>query len=236
MKTGFYQSTGRLSLALMVLAQSAFFLMPSGPLQAADAGSQPQSIPAIPMVPAKPEPAGSAAAQAATLQAGALAPDFSSEDPKGRTVGLSAWKGKVVVLDFWATWCGPCQKSLPHTQEVAKELKDQGVVVLAVCTSDSRANFAGWMGKNQAKYPDVNFTCDPNERGGASYGDRASKKLYGVTGIPTQFIIGRDGTIAAVVVGYSEGDTRLEAAVARAGVKVDAALVAKGEAQFRKGD
>jgi thiol-disulfide isomerase/thioredoxin len=182
--------------------------------------------------PAKP---GVASAPGAKLLAGgSLAPDFISIDLAGKTVRLSDWMGKVVVLDFWATWCGPCQKSLPHTQEVARRFKGQGVMVLACCTSDTRAKFEAWAKANQKMYPDITFTSDPNERGSATFEDRASRKLYGVSGIPTQFIIARDSKIAAVLVGYDDDDVRLEASLARAGVQVDPVIAAKGEEQIKK--
>jgi thiol-disulfide isomerase/thioredoxin len=178
--------------------------------------------------------ADGAATASTLLKVGAVAPDFVSNDPAGKKVNLSDFKGKVVVLDFWATWCGPCIASLPHTQEVAKQGKDQGVVVLAACTSDTRAAFDKWLKANQGKFPDIVFTSDPNERGSAGYAERASSKHYGVSGIPTQFVIGRDGKVVASIVGYSAGDSRLEAALARAGVKVDPDAAAKGEEKFKK--
>jgi thiol-disulfide isomerase/thioredoxin len=169
-----------------------------------------------------------------TLGVGAPAPDFESKDLANKAVRVSDAKQKVEVLDFWATWCGPCMKSLPHTEEIAKRYKDQGVVMLAVCTSDTRAKYEEWVKTNQAQYADLIFTCELHDRGSATFEERASKKLYGVKGIPTQFIIGRDGRIAAVVVGYSDGDTRLEAGLARAGIKVDSAAAAKGEELLKK--
>ena len=164
-----------------------------------------------------------------TLAEGEMSPDFVSKDLEGKERRLSEWRDKVVVLDFWATWCGPCKASLPHTQEVAKRSKEEGVIVLAVCTSDTRAAFEKFVNANREKYPDIVFTCDPNERGSASFGDRASQKLYGVRGIPTQFVIGRDGKIAAVLVGYEQGEHRLEDALKKLGVKAAPADTAKSE-------
>jgi peroxiredoxin len=169
----------------------------------------------------------------ATLAAGATAPDFVMRDINDQEVRLSDFKGKIVILDFWAVWCGPCIASFPHTQELAAKYKDQGVVVLASGTSDTIARFKEWIPRNQPKYPDMVWTFDPNERGSATFEERASSKLYGVTGIPTQFVIGRDGKIAAVIVGNGgKDDARTEASLAGLGVKVDETVVAKGREQL----
>ena len=176
--------------------------------------------------------ARSSATRTKMLEPGAEAPDFTTQDLAGKPVKLSDYKGKVVVLDFWATWCGPCINSMPHTQEVAAKYKDQGVVVLGSCTSDARDKFEAWVKANQAKYPDFIFSHDPAERGA----DRVSAKLYGVGGIPQQFIIGRDGKIAATVTGYLAGEVLLDAALAKAGIKVDPAILAKAEVDRKKRD
>ena len=167
---------------------------------------------------------------AAPLGAGAVAPDFATQDPAGKTVRLSDFRGKVVVLDFWAPWCGPCIAAMPHTQEVAAQYKDQGVVVLASCTSDTRASFERWVKANAAKYPDILWSHDAAERAPG----RASLALYGVRGIPTQYIIDREGRIMDSVVGYMPGEKILDGALAKAGIKVDPAVVAKAESDLKK--
>jgi|UniRef100_UPI00404AD8B1 thiol-disulfide isomerase/thioredoxin len=183
-----------------------------------------------------PMPGGaSATPKAAILTVGTDAPDFLMQDVAGNEVRLSDFKGKVVILDFWATWCGPCIASMPHTNELAAKYKDQGVVVLGAGTSDKIAKFQEWIPQNQSKYPDIRFAYDLNERESLNFEDRASAKLYHVVGIPTQFVIGRDGKITGVVVGYDgENDARAELALAAAGVKVDAAILAQGKVQLAK--
>lgn len=189
----------------------------------ADAATPPKTtaVPTRKVVPAQGSPA--ATKRPELIKNGSVAPDFVSKDLEGKEVKLSDYKGKILVLDFWATWCGPCLKSLPHTQEVALKTKDQGVVVLAVCTSDAREKFDEFVKTNRTVYPDIVFTCDPNVRGSATYADRASTKLYRVSGIPTQFVIGKDGKIVGALVGYSTGDKRLETMLEQLGVKMDSA-------------
>ncbi len=159
------------------------------------------------------------------LKVGAAAPDFAATDIDGKPVKISDFRGKVVILDFWATWCGPCITSMPHTNEVAAHYKDQGVVVIASCTSDTRAMFDSWVKKNQSTFPEMKFSFDPQER----KPERASAKLYGVGGIPQQFIIGRDGKIAALCTGYLKGEVLLEAALAQAGVKVAPEIIVQAK-------
>ncbi|MBX2800322.1 MAG: TlpA family protein disulfide reductase [Myxococcales bacterium] len=67
------------------------------------------------------------------------APDFSLPDLKGEQVSLSGLKGKVVVMSFWATWCGPCKEEMPHLQRMADEHGSDGLVVLAISTDDARS-------------------------------------------------------------------------------------------------
>jgi thiol-disulfide isomerase/thioredoxin len=166
------------------------------------------------------------------LKVGAAAPDFPATDVDGKAIKVSDFRGKVVILDFWATWCGPCLASMPHTQEVAAKYKDQGVVVMASCTSDARLKFEAWVKANQGTYPDIKFSHDPLERDPS----RAARKLYGVGGIPQQFIIDREGKVAALVTGYLKGEALLDAALAKAGIKVDPALIEQAVQDQKKRD
>jgi len=161
---------------------------------------------------------------------GAVAKDFPMVDADGKPVRLADFAGKVVVLDFWATWCGPCKAALPHLQEVAAKYADQDVVVIASCTNDARDSFVEFVREKQKDHPNVHFACDGLERSP----DRASRTLYGVSGIPQTFVIGRDGKIASTVDGYMAGEVLLDAALVAAGVKVDAETLKKAEGDRQK--
>ena len=137
------------------------------------------------------------AARPDVLAAGTAAPDFTVQDRSGSPLKLSDYKGKVVVLDFWATWCGPCQQSLPHTNEVAKLFAGKGVVTLAVNVWDNKAAFDGWLPKHP-EYDAITFALDPTQE----HGKDVATLLYHVSGIPTQFVIGKDGKVFKSFVGY----------------------------------
>lgn len=147
-----------------------------------------------------PTPLPNAAALLATekpLEPGATAPDFTAATSEGKPVHLSDYKDKVVVLDFWASWCAPCQQSLPRTDRVARDFPE--VVFLALDTWDPLPAFKQWL----ARHPDLkqlSFATDPSK------GGWQIAHLYGVNGIPCQYVIARDGRIAARLVEQSEGD------------------------------
>jgi cytochrome c biogenesis protein CcmG/thiol:disulfide interchange protein DsbE len=121
-----------------------------------------------------------------------LAPEFSLKDEDGRTVRLSDYRGKVVVLDFWATWCSPCRTEIPWFTEFERRNKDRGFAVLGVSMDDD-----GWpVVKPFLKDLKVNYRV--------LLGDDHTADMYGgIDALPTTFIIDRDGRIAATHVGLA---------------------------------
>ena len=145
----------------------------------------------------------------ALLANGTLAPDFAVQDRDGKPVHLADYKGKVVVLDFWATWCGPCQASLPHTQSVAAQFAPQGVVVLAVNVWDKHDAFEQWLPQHAA-FHDIAFAFDPSPDA------KQVTDAYHVSGIPTQYVVGKDGKITQSFVGYDGPSENLANAITSA--------------------
>ena len=112
------------------------------------------------------------------------APDFTLTDSKGAPVRLSDYQGKVVLLDFWATWCHGCKTEIPWYIEFQDKYKDNGLAVIGVSMDDD-----GWksvkpfLEQNKLNYPVV-------------IGDRALGKRYNVDSMPVTLLIDRDGRIA----------------------------------------
>ncbi len=149
------------------------------------------------------------------LRPGTNAPNFTAIDDLGKPVQLSDFRGKTVILDFWATWCGPCQASLPTLQKFYKRLNPSNVVVLAVCVWDNHPAFSKWMTAMAGKYS-FHFAFDPAGRGANSI----ASKLYHVTGIPTQYIIAPDGKVAWSEVGYTGSHRQLADQLTKLGVAI----------------
>lgn len=133
----------------------------------------------------------------AAPEIGAAAPDFIAENyVTGEKVRLSAQKGKIAVVTFWATWCAPCREELPNLQKLQRYLGKQRLAVLAINFKDtpetirrlkSNAQKAGW---------NINMLLDP---------DGHIAHLYDVKAIPRTYLIGKDGKIRATHVGFGDG-------------------------------
>ena len=135
---------------------------------------------------------------------GTPAPDFTLETLDGKSVSLSSLRGKAVVVNFWATWCGPCKIETPWLVELQNQYGAQGLQIVGVAMDDSGkdeiARFAKDMGMN---YPVVLG----KEAVGDAYG--------GVPALPESFFIGRDGKIVDKIMGL-EGRSEIEDAVKKA--------------------
>jgi len=138
---------------------------------------------------------------------GEVAPDFAVQTLDGKAAKLSDQKGKVVLIDMWATWCPPCRKSLPHVQEVSenKKLADQGLVVWAVNAREKPEVVTKFLTDN--KYT---FTVPMDNDGKIG-------SAYLVRGIPTTVIIGKDGKVKAAFIGFGPDTAKaVDAAVEQA--------------------
>jgi cytochrome c biogenesis protein CcmG/thiol:disulfide interchange protein DsbE len=126
---------------------------------------------------------------------GFAAPDFTLPALDGKTVALHDLRGKVVLLNFWATWCAPCKAEMPAMQRVYADEKGRGLVVLAVTVETNPATVTSFV----QRY-DLGFAILLDSGAQVS-------RLYRIQGTPTSFFIDRHGVIRSVVVGgpMSEG-------------------------------
>lgn len=122
-------------------------------------------------------------------QKGFPAPDFALQSLEGETVRLSDFRGRPVVVNFWATWCAPCRAELPAMQKVADKYGDQGLVFLLLNQAEKPATVKEFLDSL-----DVDMLTLLDSEG------RASGR-YRVRGLPTTVFIGPDGTIADIVIG-----------------------------------
>ena len=129
-----------------------------------------------------------------------LAPDFQLQDLDGRAVSLSGLRGKPVILNFWATWCGPCRDEMPFIQEIFenKEWSDKGLVILAVDIGESPSTVKEFL-----------------ESYGLSFqvlldSEQSVAKNYNIRGIPTTFFIDKDGIIQDMKIGAFTSKAEIE--------------------------
>jgi len=154
------------------IALFVFVMLHTGVAVAAEA--QQQTLPAL----AKPFPA----------------PGFTLQGEDGKTYRLSDYRGKVVVVNFWATWCPPCRFEMPSLERAWSTLKDKDVVVLAINVGESADVIFEFTGQSPMSFP---LPMDL---------DGAVIKQYPVTGLPTTYVINPDGMVTHRAVGSREWD------------------------------
>jgi len=131
-------------------------------------------------------------------QVGELAPDFQLPNLEGQSISLSDFRGEPVLVNFWASWCGPCIYEMPFIQEVYEEWSASGLVVLAINKGESLSTAKDFMQSDNYSFP---VLLDISQ-------DVALE--YNIRGIPTTFFIDKDGIIQAIKVGAFSSRAEIE--------------------------
>jgi thiol-disulfide isomerase/thioredoxin len=135
-----------------------------------------------------------------------MVPPFAVDTLDGQHVSMDDLQGKVVLIDFWATWCGPCREALPHMKEVAKKFQGQPLVVLSVSLDSDANKWKDFVAKNEMTwlhYRDGGFTGPIST-------------LFGVRAIPQTFTIDADGVLQDQHIGDASIEGKLKKLIARA--------------------
>jgi peroxiredoxin len=130
--------------------------------------------------------------------------DFELEDLSGRKVKLSSFTGQVVLLNFWATWCGPCRAEIPSLQDIYGKLSRLGLTVVAVNLQEGKGTVASFVKSNKMTFP---VLLDADGKVGSAYGASA---------IPTTYVVDRSGMALAGMQGSIEWNTQAMEAYLRA--------------------
>jgi thiol-disulfide isomerase/thioredoxin len=123
-------------------------------------------------------------AQAEKIADGQKTPDFAYPDVNGKKWGPKDFKGKYLIIDFWASWCGPCRQEIPHLKEVYKKYKDQGLEILSVSVDAKPADWKKAMAEERMAWPQIN-----------AVESKPVMAAYLFSGIPYLVVVDKDGKI-----------------------------------------
>ena len=132
-------------------------------------------------------------ALATTVSPGAIAPDFTLRTLDGPNLRLQEQRGQVVLVNFWATWCGPCRQEMPHLARLYEKYRASGFVLLGVNVDDDAKKAAELAAKLGLRFP-VSFDTD-----------KKVSRLYDLSAMPSTVLIDREGRVRHVHRGYHEG-------------------------------
>jgi len=122
------------------------------------------------------------------------APDFQLASAGGKPVSLAQYKGQVVMINFWATWCGPCRTEMPVLEQLHKKYKPMGFTMVGVNVEPDSAGAVDWLKATPVTFPILFDT------------DSKVSKLYAVSGMPSTVIVDRKGNLRYLHRGYKPGD------------------------------
>jgi peroxiredoxin len=125
----------------------------------------------------------------AQMSPGQTAADISLPDLNGKTISLSEFKGKVILIDFWASWCGPCRHNNPHLVKLYNKYHDKGLEIYGISLDD---NVNSW--RRAVKHDKLGWTQVIDDKGWAA----SSANIYGVDMIPSSFLVDQHGIIRVI--------------------------------------
>lgn len=122
------------------------------------------------------------------IQGQIKAPEIELVSPKGKLIKLSDFKGKLVLIDFWASWCGPCRKEMPNVIKIYSKFKNKGFEIYGVSLDQDKEKWMEAITKDGINWPQVSDL---------KYWDNVAARIYNVQGIPYTVLIDKDGKIIA---------------------------------------